>query len=66
MPGDNLQSAVALATANALFNQRQPDMDTGDILDIMAVSPDDRVGMVGALRPVDSAAEEAGRGVGNF
>lgn len=49
---DNLQSAVALATANALFNLRRPEMDTGDILDIMAVNPDDRVGMVGHFAPL--------------
>jgi uncharacterized protein (DUF4213/DUF364 family) len=54
-----LERTVGLATANALFNvaeavSDQPGRDSveGDLLDVLALTKDDRVGMVGFFAPL--------------
>ncbi len=47
-----LETAVGLATANALFNRRRPEFLSGDILDILDLKPTDKVGMVGFFSPI--------------
>ncbi len=47
-----VESAVSLATSNALFNTSSPEMLTGDILDNVTLYPDDHVGMVGLFAPL--------------
>jgi uncharacterized protein (DUF4213/DUF364 family) len=49
---DPIESAVAIATSNALSNTPSPDMSGGDILENVKLYPDDRVGMVGFFAPV--------------
>ncbi len=52
-PG-TVESAVSLATSNALTNRLSPAMHTGDILDNVTLYPDDHVGMVGFFAPLVS------------
>jgi len=47
-----VESAVGIATANALVNQRQDLGSEGDVLDILKIKPTDRVGMVGFFGPL--------------
>ena len=49
---NRIEAAVALATANALANVFSDPMLEGDILEHLAVHPDDQVGMVGYFGPV--------------
>ncbi len=49
---DYLEIAVALATANALLNNREQDYTTGDILDSITLYPDDTACMIGNFMPV--------------
>ncbi len=50
--GDPVEAAVGLATANAVKNTMKEGMRQGDILDYLAIDPDDHVGMVGFFAPV--------------
>ena len=49
---DRIETAVALATANALVNTNRPELLAGDILDHVRIQPEDRVGMVGYFAPL--------------
>ncbi|MCX5895589.1 MAG: DUF364 domain-containing protein [Proteobacteria bacterium] len=49
---DLLERAVGIATANALINRKQEGLLEGDILDVLDVGTDDRVGMVGYFPPL--------------
>ena len=49
---DSIESALALATANALFNRRDKTYFKGDILEQLQIGPEDRVGMVGNFGPL--------------
>ena len=50
--GGRLEAALALATANALFNRPERTYQTGDILEHLEIGPADRVGMVGHFGPL--------------
>ena len=59
--GGRLEAALALATANALFNRADRDYREGDILEQLHIGPDDRVGMVGHFGPlVPAIRKQAG------
>jgi uncharacterized protein (DUF4213/DUF364 family) len=48
-----LERAVGLATANALIRMREVESTCeGDVLDVLALKPGDRVGMVGYFEPL--------------
>ena len=49
---DRIESAVGLATCNALTNTKSPDSFKGDILEHMDLNPGDSVGMVGNFKPL--------------
>lgn len=49
---DPIETAVGLATVNALRNRLGPDMQTGDVLENVELRPDDAVGMVGHFMPL--------------
>ena len=49
---DKIESAVALATSNALSNTLKEDFLKGDTLEHLDLHPDDRVGMVGYFAPL--------------
>lgn len=49
---DNIESAVALATANALCNTTQNGQLVRDTLDYLELQHDDKVGMVGHFAPL--------------
>ena len=55
---DRVESAVALATANALLNHLPGNPLEGDVLDHVSFRPDDRVGMVGYFAPMVPAIRE--------
>lgn len=48
---EKVESAVALATSNALSNTKKDGLVEGDVLKHLRLSPDDRVGMVGYFGP---------------
>jgi uncharacterized protein (DUF4213/DUF364 family) len=50
--GGRIEAALALATANALFNRPDRDYRRGDILEQLPIGPEDRVGMVGHFGPL--------------
>jgi hypothetical protein len=50
--GGCIEAALALATANALFNRPEDDYLTGDILQHLRIGPEDHVGMVGHFGPL--------------
>jgi uncharacterized protein (DUF4213/DUF364 family) len=50
--GDTIEASLGLACANALANRDRPDQLAGDVLDRLALRPDDRVGMVGHFGPL--------------
>ena len=50
--GDKIEVSVALATANALVSGSRQEQLTGDILEHLKLSPEDRVGMVGYFGPL--------------
>jgi len=49
---DSIESAVALATCNAISNACPTKCLDGDILDYLKLDPDDKVGMVGYFAPL--------------
>jgi hypothetical protein len=49
---DPLEAGVGLACANALANTAAPDLQPGDVLDRLALGPEDDVGMVGRFGPL--------------
>jgi len=51
---EKVESAVALATSNALSNTKKGGLVEGDVLKHLRLSPDDRVGMVGYFAPMVS------------
>jgi uncharacterized protein (DUF4213/DUF364 family) len=58
---DAIEAGVGLACANALVNQDQESYLTGDVLEHLAVRPDDRVGMVGYFGPLVEALQRQAR-----
>lgn len=55
---DALERAVGLATANALIGMHEAtNAFGGDVLDVLALKPGDRVGMVGFFGPLVSRVE---------
>jgi hypothetical protein len=56
--GEKIESAVALATVNALVNQNPKGTLPGDLLEILELKSDDRVGMVGYFAPLIPALEK--------
>lgn len=50
--GGCIEAALALATANALFNRPDRDYRRGDILEQLPIRPADRVAMVGHFGPL--------------
>jgi len=55
---DPVESAVGLAVANALVNRPYPGQEEGDILGVLSVRPEDRVGMVGYFGPLVAPLEK--------
>ncbi len=53
-----LQSAVGLATVNALVQPEKDQLVSGDLADLLAVEPDWTVGMVGYFGPVITKLRE--------
>lgn len=49
---ERVESTLGLAVANALANGTRPNQREGDVLEILPVRPDDRVGMVGYFGPL--------------
>jgi len=49
---EKIETAVGLATANALANVRGAHLKGGDVLDYIRIRPEDRVGMVGMFGPL--------------
>lgn len=49
---EKIETAVGLATANALANVSGAHLKGGDVLDYIQLRPDDRVGMVGMFGPL--------------
>ncbi len=60
MEKDVISSAVGLATFNALIVGRLPDSQGEDFLDLIALQPGERVGMVGFFGPVIPLIRRAG------
>ena len=54
---DGVESTVGLAVANALANRPHPDQQEGDILELLPLDPEDRVGMVGYFGPLVAPLE---------
>jgi uncharacterized protein (DUF4213/DUF364 family) len=50
--GGHIEAALALATANALFNRPERVYQPGDILEHLRIGPEDHVGMVGHFGPL--------------
>jgi hypothetical protein len=50
--GGRIEAALALATANALFNRPGRAYQPGDILEHLRIGPEDHVGMVGHFGPL--------------
>ncbi|MFP4667785.1 MAG: Rossmann-like domain-containing protein [Desulfobacterales bacterium] len=55
-----LETAVGLATANALANLPSPAQKTGDILNLLTFSAKDHVGMVGSFGPLIGPVKKTG------
>ena len=59
---EKIETAVGLATANALANVSGEHLQGGDVLDYIQLLPEDRVGMVGMfgplINPIRKAAKE--------
>jgi hypothetical protein len=49
---EKIETAVGLATANALANVSGEHLKGGDVLDYIRIRPEDRVGMVGMFGPL--------------
>lgn len=59
--GGAIEAAVALATANALFNRPDMACRRGDILAELRIGPEDQVGMVGNFVPLVPAIRSRAR-----
>ena len=59
--GGSIETTLALATANALFNRPDESHDPGDILAHLHIQPEDRVGMVGNFAPLIPAIRQQAR-----
>ncbi|MBS3809030.1 MAG: DUF364 domain-containing protein [Desulfobacterales bacterium] len=57
---DPLETAVGLATANALANLPSFSLDTGDVLSYILLGSEDHVGMVGHFGPLVKPVRDAG------
>lgn len=57
---DPLETAVGLATANALANLPSFSLDTGDVLSFIQLGPEDHVGMVGHFAPLVKQVKDTG------
>ncbi|MBS3732524.1 MAG: DUF364 domain-containing protein [Desulfobacterales bacterium] len=57
---DALETAIGLATANALANTPAPEHDTGDVLNAINLGPADHVGMVGHFAPLVKNVRDTG------
>jgi uncharacterized protein (DUF4213/DUF364 family) len=57
--GVPLKKSLALAAANALIHQERSDME-GDSLDLLQMTPDDKVAMVGRFTPLVGRIEYTG------
>ncbi|MFP3980395.1 MAG: Rossmann-like domain-containing protein [Desulfobacterales bacterium] len=55
-----LETAIGLATANALANIPAPEHDTGDVLNAINLGPADHVGMVGHFAPLVKNVRDTG------
>jgi uncharacterized protein (DUF4213/DUF364 family) len=66
LSSDPLETAVALATANAVLNNRNTQFINGDILDQLNLTPDDTVSMIGNFRPLVSSLRERGQSLRVF
>jgi uncharacterized protein (DUF4213/DUF364 family) len=49
---EGVESTVGLAVANALLNRSREGQVEGDVLDVLSLDPQDRVGMVGFFGPL--------------
>jgi uncharacterized protein (DUF4213/DUF364 family) len=58
---DAVEATVGLAVANALTNRPAEDQSEGDILDLLPLRPEDRVGMVGFFGPLVRPLEKTVR-----
>lgn len=58
---DPLECSVGLAAANACMNRTSPEQSEGDILDLLPVRVQDRVGMVGFFGPLVAPLERQAR-----
>jgi len=56
--GGRIEAALALATANALFNRPERAYQPGDILEYLPIEAEDRVGMVGHFGPLVPAVRK--------
>jgi uncharacterized protein len=54
---DGVEASLGLAVSNALSNRPTPTQEEGDILELLPVRPDDRVGMVGFFGPLVAPLE---------
>ncbi len=59
--GGSIETTLALATANALFNRPDESHHQGDILAHLHIQPEDRVGMVGNFAPLIPAIRQQAR-----
>ncbi|MCB2190604.1 MAG: DUF364 domain-containing protein [Deltaproteobacteria bacterium] len=59
---DPIEAAVGMSVANALLSPGPAQASAGDILDVLAITPEDTVGMVGFFGPlVPEVRRRAGR-----
>lgn len=58
---DSVECSVGLAVANALTNRLSAEQSEGDILDLLPVRAEDRVGMVGFFGPLVGPLERRAR-----
>lgn len=63
---DALETAIGLATANALANTPAPAHGTGDVLNAIELGPADHVGMVGHFAPLVRDIRNTGAGLTIF
>jgi uncharacterized protein (DUF4213/DUF364 family) len=55
---EGVESTVGLAVANALANRPHPQQWEGDVLEVLSLDPQDRVGMVGFFGPLVAPLEQ--------
>jgi uncharacterized protein (DUF4213/DUF364 family) len=58
-----LKSAIGLATVNALINNSRYDMQSGNVMDVIDVLPDETFGMVGEFKPILGKVNEMTKNV---